>query len=87
MIQVTAALLLNRGKGVYKTDSLDFKGVAGRTYVLHIKTGEGMEYESDPCLMHPGSEIDSIYFIKDFELVNNGTETRRWDKDFPGFKR
>lgn len=66
--------LENTGKGIYKTDSLDFRGVAGRTYVLHIKTGEGMEYESDPCVMPTGSDIDSIYFKKDSELVNNGTE-------------
>jgi hypothetical protein len=70
-----SSFLVNEGNGIYKTDSLDFKGVAGRTYVLHIKTGEGMEYESEPCLMQPGANIDSVYFTKDKELVNNGTES------------
>jgi len=67
--------LENKGTGLYKTDSLDFRGATGRTYVLHIETGDGTEYESEPCLMQPGSNIDSIYFEKDIELVSNGTET------------
>jgi hypothetical protein len=67
--------LLNLGNGIYRTDSLELKGEPGRTYVLHIKTGDGEEYESDPCLMPEGTGIDTIYFEKDKELVNNGTES------------
>jgi hypothetical protein len=65
--------LLNLGNGLYKTDSLAFRGIPGRTYVLHILTYDGVNYESEPCLMHPGTDIDTIYFEKEEELVNNGT--------------
>lgn len=64
------------GSGTYKTDSIEFRGIPGRTYVLHILTNDGKEYLSDPCLMQPVSDIDSVYFSKDQELVNNGTESQ-----------
>jgi hypothetical protein len=67
--------LINKGNGVYKTDSTQFKGIPGRTYVLHISTNDGQEYESDPCTMYPVSEIDSVYFAKDQQLTNNGTQS------------
>jgi hypothetical protein len=66
--------LLYKGNGIYKSDSIAFKGSVGRTYILHIKTKEGKEYESDPCFMQSVPEIDSIYVVPDRELVNNGTE-------------
>lgn len=65
--------LKNMGSGIYKTDSTEFLGYIGRTYVLHIKTNDGEEYESEPCLMQSVSEIDSIYFAKEQKLTNNGT--------------
>jgi hypothetical protein len=68
--------LKNGGNGIYKTDSLEFKGVSGRTYVLHIQA-DGSDYESEPCLMEGVPEIDRIYFEKDEELVNNGTQTQQ----------
>jgi hypothetical protein len=67
--------LYNKGRGIYKTDSTGFKGIVGRTYVLHILTHNGDEYESEPCLMQSVPEIDSIYYSKEQELVNNGSET------------
>jgi hypothetical protein len=67
--------LANKGNGIYMTDSLQFKGIPGRTYVLHIRTGDGGEYESDQCLMQPVSGIDSIYFEKDQQLLSNGTQS------------
>ena len=67
--------LINTGGGVYKTDSIEFRGAVGRTYVLHIATNDGKEYESDPCQMYPVPEIDSVYFAKDDQLVNNGTQS------------
>ncbi len=67
--------LYNTGSGIYKTDSLAFTGNIGRTYTLHIKTGEGEEYVSDPCLMQSVPDIDTIYFAKDQQVVNNGTQT------------
>ena len=63
----------NRGNGMYKSDSLNFRGNPGRKYILHILTS-GKEYLSDECLMEPVSGIDSLYFAKDQELVNNNSE-------------
>ena len=68
--------LINKGKGVYKTDSLAFSGTVGRTYVLHVITHDGEEFESDPCLMQSVPEIDSVYFARDQQLINNGTQTQ-----------
>jgi hypothetical protein len=67
--------LNNTGKGIYKTDSTQFRGIVGRTYVLHILTGGNDEYESEPCVMLPVPDIDSIYIAKDRKLVNNETES------------
>ena len=66
--------LANKGNGIYKTDSLEFKGIPGRTYVLHVQTTDGEEFESDPCMMYPVQEIDSIYFEKDQQFFSNGTQ-------------
>jgi hypothetical protein len=68
--------LQSTGNGVYKTDSLEFTGSVGRTYVLHVVTSDGEEFESDPCKMEPVPEIDSAYFAKGEELINNGTESQ-----------
>ncbi len=58
--------VLNEGTaGVYRTDSLIFRGVTGRTYTLHILTQTGEEYELDPCKMNPVPEIDSLYYAGD----------------------
>jgi hypothetical protein len=59
--------------GVYKTDSLYFRGKTGHSYTLYIRTFEGTEYESDPCIMYPVNKIDSIYFRKEQEFQNNGS--------------
>ncbi len=66
--------LINRGNGMYYTDSTSFRGEPGRTYVLHISTSAA-EYESEPVTMQPSTDIDSIWYEKDKELVNNGTES------------
>ena len=71
-----SSTLHEKSNGIYKTDSLLFRGEIGNSYILYIKTPEGNEYESDPCIMYPVHPIDSIYFSKDEEIVNNGTETR-----------
>jgi hypothetical protein len=70
------ANLNNIGGGIYKTDSLGFTGYIGRTYTLHITTSAGDEYVSDPSTMQSVPDIDSIYFAKDQELVNNGTQSQ-----------
>ena len=56
--------LKNKGRGIYKTDSLEFKGTIGRTYILHILTHEGEEFESEPCLMQSVPDIDSVFILK-----------------------
>jgi hypothetical protein len=53
--------------GNYITDSATFRGRAGITYTLHIKTGDGinsLNYESYPVEMTPVPPIDSIYYEK-----------------------
>jgi hypothetical protein len=67
-------ILNNSGNGLYKTDSTLFTGAAGETYALHILTENGNEYISEPCLMLPVPEIDSIYYVKDKEFTNNQSE-------------
>jgi hypothetical protein len=57
--------------GIYETDSLLIQGEIGNTYTLYIKTTEGTEYQSEPCLMYPVQQIDSVYFNKDQEIINN----------------
>ena len=61
-------------KGIYKTDSLVFRGETGRSYTLHIKTKDGREYASESCFMHPVQAIDSIYITRGEEL--DDTEIR-----------
>lgn len=62
--------------GEYRTDSLIFRGIPGRTYTLYIKTPEGEEYESAPSRLYPVREIDSIYFRRDTEVPDDGSELR-----------
>jgi hypothetical protein len=69
----TSSFLINRGNGIYKTDSIEFTGTIGRTYVLHIIMRDGNEYESIPCVMQAVPGIDSIYFEQDQQLFSNGT--------------
>lgn len=68
--------LNNTGNGVYKTDKTKFTGIIGKTYTLRIKTHNGSEYESEPCLMNYVPDIDSLYFEKSQELTNNVTQTQ-----------
>jgi hypothetical protein len=70
------AELTTQGNGTYITDSKSFRGAVGRNYVLHVITSDGNEYESDQCMMQPVPDIDSIYYNKDSELTNNGTDTQ-----------
>jgi len=69
-----STILTEKSEGVYKTDSLSFKGETGRSYTLYIKTAEGEEYESEECLMYPIQDIDSIYYSKDEVIVSNETQ-------------
>lgn len=65
--------LKNAGNGSYKTDSTEFRGAVGNTYILHIILDDGAVYESQPCTMLPVADIDSVYFGIDKQFANNGT--------------
>jgi hypothetical protein len=64
------ARLVNSGDGIYKTDSALFSGQPGKTYSLHIETSDGKKYLSEPCVMLPVPEIDTVYYFKDEEVDN-----------------
>lgn len=70
------AYLKSIGEGIYKTDSIQFRGTIGRTYVLHIITNDGEEFQSEPCFMSSVADIDSLYFAKDHKLINSGTKSQ-----------
>ncbi len=65
--------LTESAKGTYKSDSLTFRGEIGNIYTLHIKTDNGKEYVSNPCTMLPVPDIDTVYWAKDEQTVNNNT--------------
>ena len=46
--------------GTYLTPA-DFRGVAGKSYTLHIDTPEGEVYRSDPQIMTERLSVDSVY--------------------------
>ncbi len=50
-----------RESGNYASDSLQFTGIPGRTYRLHIITSDNNEYESDPQRLFPEASPDSVY--------------------------
>ncbi len=68
--------LASSGNGIYRTDSLSFRGETGKSYRLHIKTIGGKEYESDSCTMLPVPAIDSIYFDRDVQISGNQSVAR-----------
>lgn len=71
--QDNITLLTERSPGLYKTDSLMFRGERGKTYRLLITTAEGRQYESDPCPLLPVQEIDDVWFEKDNETPADGS--------------
>jgi hypothetical protein len=68
--------LSNFGSGIYKTDSIEITGSVGHTYQLHIESSDGRIYSSGTCMMLPVPDIDSVYFAKDVQLVNNQTQLK-----------
>ncbi len=57
------------GKGDYISDSLQFTGITGRTYRLHIITPDGEEYKSDPQRLFPEVFPDSVYAEFDYKEI------------------
>jgi hypothetical protein len=50
-----------KSNGVYYSDSATFRGQMGRSYTLYVKTSDGLDYKSNPCMIGPKSTIDSLY--------------------------
>jgi len=71
--------LKEKKTGTYMSDSLTFRGVVGRKYVLHIKAA-GLNYESYPMEMKPVPPIDSLYA----EVIYN--DTYQLGKIVPGYQ-
>lgn len=63
--QGNSTILTEKYPGDYRTDSLLFRGMVGRTYTLSFETSDGENYESEACLMYPVPEIDSLYYGRD----------------------
>ncbi len=72
----STTILEERYPGDYRTDSLQFRGVIGRTYTLSIETSDGKHYESEHCMMYAVPEIDSLYYGRD-QLLSEQTGTFR----------
>lgn len=54
-------LFHEKKSGDYISDSLQFTAIPGRTYMLHILTSDGQEYESDFQRLFPEVNPDSVY--------------------------
>lgn len=55
------------GNGYYKSDSLEFTGLPGRTYTLHIETPDGETYESGPQRLNYEYYPDTVYAEADYQ--------------------
>ena len=71
------AVFEEKEKGIYLSDSTLFTGRIGGTYTLYIKTDDGLEFESDPCIMTVVPPIDSIYYATDREFFNHGEAEKK----------
>ena len=61
------------GSGIYLSDlSSAFKGIAGKTYTLHITTADGRKYLSEPYTMLPAPGIDSVFYERE-EILDEKT--------------
>jgi hypothetical protein len=72
-------LLKEKSRGIYISDSLKFRGIVGRKYILHI-TADGHNFESVPMEMKPVPPIDKV----SAEIVYNNTY--QLGKIVPGYQ-
>jgi hypothetical protein len=63
--------LTEKNAGEYLTDSLNFRGEVGRSYILYIRTRDGKSYESGTCLMYPSQKLDSVTYVKESRIIDN----------------
>jgi hypothetical protein len=66
------AILEEVSEGLYKSDSLTFTGTVDRIYTLYIRTDEGKEYESEPCKLSEGTDIDTVTYARDKVTLDDG---------------
>ncbi len=64
--------LIEVTEGIYKSDTLTFRGIAGREYTLKIRTQEGKEYKSNPSLLNEARDIDTVYFDQASQTTDSG---------------
>lgn len=64
--------LIEVSEGIYKSDTLTFRGVAGREYTLRIRTQDGKEYESNSSLLNEARDIDKVYFGRASQTTDDG---------------
>lgn len=61
--------LQHSANGIYLSDaSSGFKGIAGKTYTLHIETADGRKYLSKPYTMLSAPPIDSVFYEREVIL-------------------
>jgi len=58
-----AELLQETSPGIYQTDPYGIKGVVGRSYMIKIRTADGLEIESYPEVLLDVPDVDSIYYF------------------------
>lgn len=69
-----SAQLTEVSDGIYKTDSLTFRGVPGRSYTLSIHLADSREYQSEPVTLPQPRALDTIYFERDSQITEDGEE-------------
>ncbi|MGV3641810.1 MAG: DUF4249 domain-containing protein, partial [Adhaeribacter sp.] len=58
--------------GIYQTSGQGLQGQVGRSYTLHISTKAGKTYQSQPQLLAPVSDIDSLYTeVRQQKILNS----------------
>lgn len=63
--------LIEVSAGIYKSDNLALRGIAGREYTLRIRTQDGKEYESNSSLLNESRDIDTVYFGQASQTTDN----------------
>lgn len=59
--------------GRYRTTGSDIRGTIGRSYSLNIRTRDGKVYGSEPVMLEPVPDIDSISYVVDEQFNNEGS--------------
>jgi hypothetical protein len=67
--------LTESDSGYYLSNPNDFVAQIGNKYVLDIITADGHHYQSDTVTMKPTPPIDSVYYIRERRIANNGLES------------